>query len=579
MKKPVRRLCFAAILLNGSAILAAQTITEYPVPVPASSPNGITSGPDGALWFAEGGANRIGRITTAGVFTEFPLPPWPSPYSLSCQPPVNGANPCTKGPVAITTGPDGALWFTEAVGAGNNIAMGAIGRITLDGTITEYPVSSPAYSIVTGPDGALWFGEFSGGFSETAVIGRITTGGAVTEYSPPPGSSSLGPFGITSGPDGALWFTEPERGGIIGRTTTAFVTTEYPLPSTGTPVNITSGPDGALWFTDQQGGAIWRITTAGDFTKYPLQNGPYAITTGPDGALWFTESGENNIGRITTDGAITEYPVPASAYSIVTGPDGALWFTENGANKIARLTIANTSQIVTVVNGASFAPGAVVPGSIATVFAEFPSTPPTPGRGLPLPTELQGLKFAFAASASGKIILAPIFFVSANQANIQIPWELTGQTQLTVFLGDLARPQQPVKLTPFAPGIFSADGTGVGQGAIVDSKGKLVDASNPAMPGDIIQIYCTGLGAVRNPPPDGSAAPSNPPARTLTMPTVRIGSGFAPVQFSGLAPGFVGLYQLNIQVPNGITGGNTIPVTISIGGVASNAVTIAIALD
>lgn len=103
---------------------------------------------------------------------------------------------------------------------------------------------------------------------------------------------------ITAGPDGALWFTVGE-GNLIGRITTGGSLTEYPL-SFGAPFVITTGPDGALWFTNLTGNNISQITTGGSITEYPLpmaSSSPFGITTGPDSALWFTESGGNRIGR------------------------------------------------------------------------------------------------------------------------------------------------------------------------------------------------------------------------------------------------------------------------------------------
>ena len=82
----------------------------------ASGPSGITAGPDGALWFTEYYAKKIGRISTAGVITEYPVP-------------------SGKSPAGITAEPDGALWFAEYRGY-------KIGRITTAGEITEYPVAT-----------------------------------------------------------------------------------------------------------------------------------------------------------------------------------------------------------------------------------------------------------------------------------------------------------------------------------------------------------------------------------------------------------------------------------------------------
>ena len=96
----------------------AGAITEFDVPTPDAAPHGITTGPDGALWFTEQFAGKIGRITTAGAITEFTVPT-PGSY-----------------PAAIVTGSDGALWFVEHY-------TNKIGRITTAGAITEYPVPTP----------------------------------------------------------------------------------------------------------------------------------------------------------------------------------------------------------------------------------------------------------------------------------------------------------------------------------------------------------------------------------------------------------------------------------------------------
>src|SRR5205807_1831235 len=108
-------------------------ITEFDVPTPYSDPISITAGSDGNLWFSESQGPKIGRITPAGVITEFD---------------VSGTHP-----LGITNGPDGNLWF-----GGDK----AIGRITPDGTVTLFPLPaghSSAVGITTGPDGNLWFTE------------------------------------------------------------------------------------------------------------------------------------------------------------------------------------------------------------------------------------------------------------------------------------------------------------------------------------------------------------------------------------------------------------------------------------
>jgi virginiamycin B lyase len=243
--------------------------------------------------------------------------------------------PASK-PFGIATGPDGALWFVE--GDGNKI-----GRITTAGAVTEYTIptkttfgnfSSHPQCIVAGPDGAMWFVEGDGN-----KIGRITTAGVITEF---PNFAGGWPQCLTVGPDGALWISDqgpmgggkPTGDGWIGRITTAGVLTRFPLPRPNVQANfITAGDDGALWFgTDAN--TIARITTAGVVTEFTLPTPNtvvFGITAGPDGALWFAEPVANKIGRITTAGVITEFALPTAGSGpswLVTGPDGALWFTE-----------------------------------------------------------------------------------------------------------------------------------------------------------------------------------------------------------------------------------------------------------
>ncbi len=292
-------------------------ITEYMLP-PSSYPVGITLGPDGALWFADRGSNQIGRITTSGTISEFPLPSWGSDVW------------------DITPGPDGALWFA----ANDN----QIGRITTTGEVTQFqvPITSsgnPIYSITSGPDGALWFTVCC---IRQGLIGRITTAGAVTKFPLSPDSNATD---ITSGPDGALWFTDR---GKIGRITTLGVITYFPLPTGASTYGIALGPDGALWFTEMESNMIGRITTTGIITEFPIPtpiSGPLAIVAGSDNALWFTEYGSNQIGRITMTGVVTEYLIPTTGefdgfpYGIALGSDDALWFAERLGPAIGRITV------------------------------------------------------------------------------------------------------------------------------------------------------------------------------------------------------------------------------------------------
>jgi streptogramin lyase len=362
--------------------LLSLTATTFPIPlVGLVQPDGITTGSDGNLWFTETGADRIGRMTPAGVLTEFPLPAVTiSPGSTSPRP----------GPTEITSGPDGALWFTGI--------PGELGRITTAGVVTEFAVSAGTSStpvtlsgITAGPDGAVWFTGIPG------EIGRITTSGVVTEFAvpdiPPPAGSAAGIPGppatlaaITVGPDSALWFTGVP--GEVGRITTAGVVTEFKVPDIYGSVQvlgaITTGPDGALWFAGAPG-QVGRITTAGVVTGFALPSDssgdaptPAKISPGPDGALWFTGV-PGKVSRITTAGVVTEFAVPGNAATIAdltSGPDGKLWLTEqeDGVTAgeqpaVGEITSSGVTKLNALPQGTTLNPNMGVPANPTVITA------------------------------------------------------------------------------------------------------------------------------------------------------------------------------------------------------------------
>ena len=133
----------------------------------------------------------------------------------------------------------------------------------------------------------------------------------------------------------------------------------------------------------------------------------------------------------------------------------------------------------------------------------------------------------------------------------------------------------PVRLAPFAPGLFMTDAT-TRQGVIYHNQGEPVDLQHPATTGEEIIIYATGMGPVNDRPQTGSPAALNMTQTTILTPSVSVGGVNAPVVYSGLSPGSVGYYQVRVRVPAGGQRGLAVPVKLSIGNVASNIVTTAI---
>ncbi len=301
---------------------------ESSVPTTASRPTGITSGPDGALWFTEYFGNKIGRITTDGVITnEFPIPTGGTPHGI--------ATLC------------GDLWFADAMAP-------KIGRVTTAGSFTEYPINSWSPYVTVGPDGNIWFTE-----SEENKIGRLSCSGALSEWTIP--DADTWPSGIAAGPDGNLWFTENVGNRVrrIMTDGTFLPPTEIPTAN-AQPANITAGADGNMWFTEQShwGNAIGLLNLDHNYNPVSItecevptpDSAPTGITLAPDGNVWFTEQAVNKIGRITPSCEITEFSAPTQSPAtlgalITVGPDKNIWFTEELANKIVKFYLLSATGL------------------------------------------------------------------------------------------------------------------------------------------------------------------------------------------------------------------------------------------
>ena len=343
------------------------------------------------------------------------------------------------------------------------------------------------------------------------------------------------------------------------------------------PGSLAIGPNGKIYFSDAN--AVRVLTPTGcDYApsstslQAPVAGGglSISITTGT-GCAWTI------VGLpdwVTLSGSPTFSGSSTVSFTIAAN---------SGAPRAANVSIAGNTVLMSqassvllvsaggVVNSASYADG-VAPGSIVSVFGNFLLTNPIAVSSFPIPTNLGGLSIQFWSAP-----LAPLFYASAGQVNAQVPWEFMSGSITVTNAGQTSAPVNLMNVMKFAPGLYSINGQGTGQGAILDANFHLVDSTNPAIAGTtVVQIFCTGLGPVTNQPATGAAAPSNPLATTRAMPEVTIGGVSATVQFSGLTPGFVGLYQVNALVPVQAAGMGTAPVTLSVASVRSNTVTIAV---
>lgn len=354
--------CIAALFVFPAAATAAAAITttagigegaavpvfsSWPV-TPGFQPTSVTGGPDGNVWYTEGGsAMGVGRLTFAG----------------QNDGPEGSVMNFTKnisdryGLLDITAGPDGNLWSTGFAGE--------VFRVTTGGIVSHQTVApyGALQGITPGPDGRLWFTAGTGpNASADPAIGQITTHGTVREFSTGITPHSL-PLDITEA-EGDLWFTE-FYSGKIGRITPQGSVSEFQLvPETGSnPTAAGSGlfsiaaDDGYLWVTNINNDSIYRIapsecsaqpgTTQGGCDNVldigladnaaGVSGAPGSIAAGPDGNLWVAYG--SALLRVTPQGQSTFFPQAGvsagggplpSSQAISSGPDGTLWYPQAG---------------------------------------------------------------------------------------------------------------------------------------------------------------------------------------------------------------------------------------------------------
>jgi len=183
---------------------------------------------------------------------------------------------------------------------------------------------------------------------------------------------------------------------------------------------------------------------------------------------------------------------------------------------------------------------------------------------LPLPATMA------AASVQIDGIAAPLVYVSPQQINAQVPWEATpGSATLTVTHAGVAA-SQTVSIAAAGPAIFTLYGNP--QAAALNQDYAVNSQANPAAAGQAILLFGTGFGAVSPAVPTGAAASADSLSQVTAKVTATVGGAAAQVLFAGLAPGFAGLWQINLTLPAGISG--AVPTIVTVAGMPSNTVTV-----
>jgi len=428
-------------------------------------------------------------------------------------------------PSSVILASDGSLYGTTASG-GSGPCQGGCGTIfkivsqssfeTLYSFTGSTDGADPVAALVEGSDGNLYGTAQSMGQNGSGTIFKITRTGAFTVLHSFSGTDGAGPTTLMLGADGNFY-------------------------------GVTSG-GGSNATSTLAPGTVYKMTPAGALTTlYNFCSQPNC--TDGQKPLWLIQGNDGNLYGVTNTGG---------AYT--TGAVFELQLAQPPA-------LAGASAVT---NGASFAAGTIAPGEIATVFATNLTslTGINETSGLPLPTQFQNVSVTVNGTA------APIFAVDnvggQQQINFQVPWSVAPKSTASIAVVNNIGASSTVMVPVVAaqPGIIEYNSGGKNFGVILHANYQLADTGHPASPGEVMLIYCTGLGEVSNPPADGAAGSGQD---TFAKPTVTIGGQTGAVQFSGLAPGFVGLNQVNVQLPSTLKSG-TQAVVLKIDGASSNSV-------
>jgi uncharacterized protein (TIGR03437 family) len=372
---------------------------------------------------------------------------------------------------------------------------------------------------------------FTSGMAATKVFGQPNFTSTVSSSSA--SNRFNGARGIATDTDDQLYVADSgnNRVAIFGRTYIAGVD---PVPVNslvgvtvnGTNVAITN-PEGV--FVNPSTGEIW------------------VASTGAHLAIRFPNFNNLPVNNFAPNYAITTSGAP---FALAQDSYGDLFMADSGN----RVTI--NYPTFTTLNGASFYPGlSLAPGMIASIFGftnQFGTTSSS-ANVVPLPTQLQNVEVLVGGTP------APLYYLGDHQVNFQVPSSVptTGTVEVTIERTDTGQilGDSFIAMNTVAPALFTVNGTGQGQVVALNQDNTVNGPNNPATNGSVIQFYGTGQGVVPNMPADGTPASGLTP--TPYTPQVIIGSGASNnplpnnfVQYSGLAPGLVGVWQINALIPD-----------------------------
>ena len=531
---------------------------QRPSSTSLSSPKGVAVDSSGNLYVADSGNNRVlryprpmnqsGRVTPDAVFGQ-------ADFNSSTSAAVGAAT--LRSPSGVAIGPDGNLFVSDtgnnrvlefAGGGGGAPAIRVYGQPNFSSAVAP---ASPTAQTVAGPTG-IFVDPGSNLFVADTGANRVL----------------VFPNTQTAPPSGAV------AAYVIGQD--RFNTAAAGAGAGGfrSPSDVAADANGSVYVCDAGGN---RVLVFPSLLFLPASGGTAIAAIGQRDANTTGPNWNSPDGLATAEGL-------AGPLGILIDRRDTLYIGDAGNNRVLHFL-----KPAIAVSAAHFQTGVpVAQGALVTLFGQGLAENAEKASDVPWPFSLGGREVVVNDD-----LKAPLLYAGPGQVNFQMPSAApAGLDRVAVRWADTGEliAGAAVSVAAAAPALFTASMDGTGAGLALNQDNSRNSSANAAAKGSIIILYGTGQGPVSPPVPDGTAAPSGPLAATVAVPTsdgrtcltsqpsvcVAIGSTFGEIQFSGLAPGFVGLWQLNVKVPQEVATGAAVPVRAILNGAPSNIVTVAI---
>jgi trimeric autotransporter adhesin len=529
-------------------------------------PFGVGVDTAGAFYIADQGNRQVRKVTKDGAITTVAGPGESTAWGDGGL----AVNAYLSGPSGVTVDGSKNLWIADYDGP-------SVRKVTTAGIISTAVESGLSQPVAVAADAQgnlyiadagnhqIWRLDLSG--SVSVLAGTGTKG-----YAGDAGTATQArldtPKGVAVDADGNVYVADQGNHCIrkIIRSTPPLIYTVA-----GTRVQGFSG-DGGL-ATAAQLDSPTGVAVDGSGTLYIADTYNHRIRAVSGDGLIRTIAGTGQAG-FSGDGGVALKATLNTPTSVAVDADGNVYVADLENNRVRKLA-PNSGTGPAVVHGASMLAGPIAAGEIVSIFG----TNLGPSQAVQGAVEPSGL---MSETLSGVQVLfdgvpGTLFYVQANQINVQAPYEIAGQnsTEIEVVWKNVTRAQLTAAVAATAPALFTI-GNGTGQVLAINEDNTLNSVANPAARGSVVVLYATGEGQTDPAGVTGKPTTTPYPAPVSAV-SVTIGGNPAEILFAGEAPGFVGLMQINARVPSGYAGAGILAVTLRVGVAGSpSGVTLAV---